>query len=132
MIRRILLFVAILVTGFAIAAPLTIADANNQLFGACNDNVSQSANNGSSVCSSKNTTQNPIVKNINVAANIIAAVAGVVAVIMAIISGLTFVSSGGSPEAIANAKKQLTYAIVGLVVIALAWAITRFVVDVIL
>jgi hypothetical protein len=108
-------------------APLALADANNHIFGACNQSVQSS-----SVCKNQNTTTNPVVGKIKIAVDIVAIIAGMAAVIMAIISGLTMVGSGGSPEAVANARKQLTYAIVGIVVIALAWAITRFVVDMIL
>jgi len=128
MIRKLLLGIAALAAGLSIlTAPLALADSNNHIFGACNQSV-----NSNSVCASKNTTQNPVTKTIKTAADIIASVAGIAAVIMIIVSGLTLASSGGKPEAVANAKKQLTYALVGIVIIALAWVITRFVVDVVL
>lgn len=133
MMKRLLNGLAVVAMCFSLfAAPLALADANNQIFNACN-NVSQSAKSGSPVCTTNQTpSQNPVVSKINVAATIVALIAGVAAVVMIIVSGLTFVSSGGNPEAVASAKKQLTYAIAGLVIVALAWAITRFVVDVIL
>lgn len=128
MVKKLLLGIMVMAAGlFILTAPLATADSTNHIFGACG----QAATNNS-VCASKNTTQNPVTKTIKAAADIIASVAGIAAVIMAIVSGLTMASSGGNSEAVANAKKQLTYALIGLVVIALAWAITRFVVDVIL
>jgi hypothetical protein len=75
---------------------------------------------------------------INKAANIIAIVAGVAAVVVIIISGIIYATAGGaavgqragdSPNKAKKAASALTGALIGLVVIALAWAITRFIVD---
>ena len=66
---------------------------------------------------------------INVAANVIALAAGIAAVIMIIISGLTFVTSGGNQEATATARRRLVAAVVGLLIVALAWTLIRFVTD---
>lgn len=124
MIKRYLLYIVIIAATILFStAPAAMADANNQIFGACG----QAAD--SAVCKSEGTKSDPVANTISVAANIIAAAAGIAAVVMAIISGLTMVSSAGNPEAVANAKKQLTYAILGVVIVALAWAITRFVVN---
>lgn len=61
--------------------------------------------------------------------NIISSVAGVVAVIMIIIAGFRYVSSGGSDETVKSAKSTILYAVIGLVVIAFAQIIVRFVLD---
>ncbi len=66
---------------------------------------------------------------INVAASILAIVTGVAAIIIIIIGGFTLVTSGGSTEAVASARRRIVYALVGLVIIALAWTITRFITD---
>lgn len=52
--------------------------------------------------------------------NIVAAIAGIAAVIIIVLAGLRMVTSGGSTEDIAGARRALIYAVVGLVVIALA------------
>jgi hypothetical protein len=52
--------------------------------------------------------------------NIVAVIAGIAAVIIIILAGMRMVTSGGSSEDIAGARRSLIYAIVGLVVIALA------------
>jgi hypothetical protein len=66
---------------------------------------------------------------INVAANILALVTGIAAVIMIIVSGLTMVISAGNSESFKAAQHRLTGAVVGLIVVALAWIIIRFVTD---
>ena len=74
---------------------------------------------------------------IHTAANIIAIIAGIAAVVAIIISGLIFVtaggtgfkSSGGSPTRAAKARSVLVYSVIGLIVVALGWTITTFITD---
>jgi hypothetical protein len=73
--------------------------------------------------------ENPAVKIIKSAANIIALIAGVAAIILIVSSGFSFVTSGGNSEAVANARRRIIYSLAGLVVIALAWTIIRFITD---
>ena len=55
------------------------------------------------------------------------AFAGVVALIMIIFSGIRYVTSGGDPKAVEGARNTLTWAIIGLVVIVLAYLIINFI-----
>jgi hypothetical protein len=73
--------------------------------------------------------ENPAVHIVQVATSIVALLAGFLAVFMIMISGFQYVTSGGSDEAVSNAKKRLRSALIGLVVVALAWTIIRFVTD---
>ncbi|HSX06238.1 MAG TPA: pilin [Candidatus Saccharimonadia bacterium] len=59
--------------------------------------------------------------------NIFSFVIGVVAVIMIMVSGYRYISSGGDSSKVASARSTITYAIIGLVVTALAQGIVRFV-----
>ncbi len=59
--------------------------------------------------------------------NIFSIVVGVIAVIMIIVGGLKYITSGGDSGNITGAKNTILYAIVGLVVVALAQIIVRFV-----
>jgi hypothetical protein len=52
---------------------------------------------------------------------------GVVLFIMLIMGGFRFITAGGDPKAIEGAKKTLTYAIGGIVLIALSFLILRFI-----
>jgi hypothetical protein len=81
-----------------------------------------------SAASGDNSTHNVVLRTIKAASNIIAFLSGAVAVIIIIISGLTLVISGGNSEQVANARRRIIYAAVGLAVIALAWTIISFVI----
>lgn len=60
--------------------------------------------------------------------NIAYLVGGIIAVIVIIIAGFTLVTNGGEPEAIKKAKNMILYAVIGLVVIMIAFTVTWFVV----
>ena len=59
--------------------------------------------------------------------NIFSLLVGVVSVIMIIIGGLKYITSGGEGSNITGAKNTIMYAIIGLVVVALAQIIVKFV-----
>lgn len=54
-------------------------------------------------------------------------IAGIVAVIVIIIAGIMYASSMGNSGRIIRAKNMILYAVIGLVVLFAAWAITNFV-----
>lgn len=58
---------------------------------------------------------------------IVIASAGAMAVIMIIIGGIEMLTAYGNEEKIGNAKKTITYAIVGLVVAILSYAIVTII-----
>jgi cytochrome bd-type quinol oxidase subunit 2 len=57
---------------------------------------------------------------------VLSLVAGAIAVVMIIIGGFRFITSGGNAESTKSARNTITYAIVGLIVIALAQIIVHF------
>lgn len=59
--------------------------------------------------------------------NIFSLVVGVVSVIMIIVGGLKYITSGGEAGNVSGAKNTILYAIIGLVVVALAQVVVRFV-----
>ena len=59
--------------------------------------------------------------------NIFSLVVGAVAVIMIIVGGLRYITSGGESSNVSTAKNTIIYAIVGLVIVALAQFIVHFV-----
>lgn len=61
--------------------------------------------------------------------NIVSIIVGIVAVIMIIIGGFQYITSSGDSGKVSGAKNTILYAIVGLVVVALAQIIVRFVVN---
>lgn len=54
--------------------------------------------------------------------------AGIVAVIVIIISGIFYVISQGDPSKIKRAKDGILYAVIGLVVVMLAFVVTNYVI----
>lgn len=61
--------------------------------------------------------------------NIASLVVGAVAVIMVIIGGLKYVSSQGDSSGTAAAKNTIMYALIGLIIVALAQVMVRFVIN---
>lgn len=61
--------------------------------------------------------------------NILSWVVGLIAVIMFIIGGLKYVTSGGDSNRVSSAKNTLIYAVVGLVIAALAQFMVQFVLN---
>jgi Type IV secretion system pilin len=59
--------------------------------------------------------------------NVLSVIVGVIAVIMIIIGGLRYITSGGDSGNVSSAKNTIIYAIVGLIIVALAQFIVRFV-----
>lgn len=59
--------------------------------------------------------------------NIFSLLVGVVAVIMIMVGGLKYVTSGGDSGNVTGAKNTILYAIIGLVVVALAQIVVKFV-----
>lgn len=61
--------------------------------------------------------------------NVLLFILGAISVIMIIIGGLRYVVSGGNSTAVTAAKNTILYAIVGVIVALLAYAIVNFVLD---
>lgn len=78
------------------------------------------------VNSGPNTSLTTLIKNV---VNVLLFIVGVASVVMIIIGGLRYTTSGGDASNVTAAKNTILYAIVGLVVASLAFAIVNFVVD---
>ncbi len=61
--------------------------------------------------------------------NLLSLVTGVIAVIMIIVGGFRYITSGGASDKVTSAKNTIGYAIIGLIIVALAQIIARFVLD---
>ena len=59
--------------------------------------------------------------------NVFSVIVGIVAVIMIIWGGFKFITSGGDSGRVASARQTILYAIIGLIIVALAQFIVRFV-----
>lgn len=117
--------------GLAIAAALAFgslmpayAQANIQS-GLCTGANLQFSENPTGSCSNTNATDqiNNIVRTV---INILSAVVGIVAVVMIIVGGLRYITSGGNDTSVTSAKNTILYAIIGLIIVALAQVLVRF------
>lgn len=55
-------------------------------------------------------------------------IVGIVSVIMIIVGGFRYITSGGASDKVTSAKNTIIYAIIGLIIVALAQFIVRFVI----
>jgi hypothetical protein len=60
-------------------------------------------------------------------ANVLIFITGAISVIMVVIGGLKYVLSQGNPGAVEGAKNTILYAVIGLIIAILAFAIVNFV-----
>lgn len=81
---------------------------------------------GNSQTSQGTTGINNIIKTV---INIFSLIVGVVAVIMIIVGGFRYITSGGDSSNVSSAKNTIIYAIIGLVIVALAQFIVQFVLN---
>lgn len=88
-------------------------------------------------CGSNSTTGIPVTNNpegaledvIKTIVNILTILVGIIAVIMIIVSGFRYITSGGDAQKITSAKNTLVYAIIGLIIVALAQIIVKLVIN---
>ena len=59
--------------------------------------------------------------------NLVLGLLSLVAVIMVIIGGFTWLTAGGNEEKVDKAKKIISAAVIGLIIVLLAWAVVIFV-----
>ena len=118
-----LLIVPALALGVSAAAPVAHADCAAGVSSglSAGANCAQGANQQSDLFGS-----NGIFKTIT---NVLLFVIGAISVIMLIIGGIRYVVSGGDSSAVTSAKNTILYAIVGIVVAILAYALVNFVIS---
>lgn len=131
MIQKLKSIAVSILTGALMFAPAMVpvavsaADANIKggLCAGANLNVAQTECTATDTEGANTAITNIITKVIN----IFSIVVGIVAVIMIIIGGLKYITSGGDSGNVTGAKNTILYAIIGLVVVALAQFIVKFV-----
>jgi hypothetical protein len=138
MLQKIKNHVIVFASVFAIAVPALVTagvgatvsptDIGNDLCTGSNFSVQGdgSAPSGAD-CSSSGGSGKSVDSLLKNVVNIVSAVVGVIAVIMIIVGGLRYITSGGDTSKVSGAKNTLLYAIIGLVIVALAQIIVHFV-----
>lgn len=59
--------------------------------------------------------------------NLFSVIVGIISVVMIIVGGVKYITSGGASEKVTGAKNTILFAVIGLIVVALAQIIVRFV-----
>lgn len=143
MIQKIKSFILVSASAIMLAVPVAVPLAATAATDTvCNgdsstiaDNVSQGANgaatgDNSSTCATDTGVNNNSLSQLGrKIVNLFSLVIGVIAIIMIIYGGFRYITSGGASERVGNAKNTLIYAIVGLIIVALAQIIVHFVLN---
>lgn len=120
-------FFAVLLTSvnfFAVVGAPTVLAATNPKDAVCEG---LQATGGS--CDTPAPGETSVNSTIKTVIRILSIIVGVVAVIMIIIGGFLYVTSGGDAQKTSNAKNTLLFAVIGLVIVALAQVIVNFVIN---
>jgi hypothetical protein len=112
---------------FLQAVPALAQTAQQQINnGLCAGSNLQFTDNPSGADCSAGDATDKINNLIHTIVNLLSAIVGVVAVIMIIVGGLRYITSGGNDTSVTGAKNTILYAIIGLIIVALAQIIVRF------
>src|SRR5579884_1294923 len=118
--------VAALCAAILLAGLGSVLVSHPALAATAKDAVCEGAGLGAGNCATPQGTPD-INHTITLVVNVLSWVVGIAAVIMVIVGGLRFVTSGGDATKAAGARSTILYAIIGLVVVALAQVIVKFV-----
>jgi Type IV secretion system pilin len=124
-IKRLLLGVALFSLSFGafyVNTTPVYADAKDAVCNGVNSVVEGSG------CNNGEASENKVISLANTALGVFSWIIGVAAVFAIIYAGLQFMIANGDASKIAKAKNTILYAIVGLVIVALAQVIVRFVI----
>jgi hypothetical protein len=124
---RALVLPALMITGITagvVAMPMAVSAATPQEELCKGSGGSWSSN----TCTTpgNSTTLQAFFKNI---VNILIFIVGAISVIMIIVGGIRYVVSNGDQAAVTGAKNTILYAVVGIVVTVMAYAIVNFVIN---
>ncbi len=138
MIQKIKTLIIALSLSLGLAAPLAVpamvsaagnVDTGNTInTGLCKGVTDASGSGGQAECFNTDTNGDNSLSNIaRKIINIFSIIVGIVAVIMVIYGGFRYITSGGDSGRVGNAKNTLIYAVIGLIIVALAQFLVHFV-----
>lgn len=127
LLATILMFFSICSTSLVSMQTVSAQDLKDKACAGSNFNLDPNATGGSCRGDDADEAQKRLNRLITTFINIFSVIVGIVAVIMIIIGGLKFITSGGDSGKITSAKQTVIYALIGLIIVALAQFIVRFV-----
>lgn len=121
---------AVFIIGAPALLPATVGATDQIQNGVCTGaNTLQVTETPTSQCPSGPDQTNKVNQIITDVINVFSVVVGIVAVIMIVYAGFKYITSGGAQEKVTSAKNTILYAIIGLVIVALAQIIVKFVLN---
>lgn len=130
--RRIGLFLAGIIAGAVLMVPATAAAAEkpNIQAGACQGaelRFPKGAPPSNACAFNGSKPENKLNNLVATIVNLFSVFVGIIAVIMIIIGGFRYITSGGDSGNVSSAKNTILYAIIGLLIVAFAQFIVKFV-----
>ena len=112
---------------FATAVPAVVSAAQPDII----NNLCAGANlqAGTNCKTGGNNATEQINRIIKLVINTLSLIVGIVAVVMIIVGGMRYVTSGGSDTSVTGAKNTILYAVIGLIIVAMAQFIVRFILN---
>jgi fumarate reductase subunit D len=128
--QRIATVLAFVMLATPLAVPAVVHAADSDIQGCLSGGATLSVGNGNTCPTGNNNAGTDKVNNIiTTVVNIFSAIVGIVSVIMIIYGGFKYISSGGDSSKVTEAKNTIVYAVIGLVVVAMAQFIVQFVLN---
>jgi len=132
MIKRLKYFIAIVTGVFILSMPSVMAatctGCDSAVLGT-KEAIACGTKNASADCSDISTATNKANTALQNGINLASLVGGILAVIFVIVGGYRYITSGGASDKVTNAKNTILYALIGLVIIALAQVLVKFVLN---
>lgn len=125
---RGLLIVPVLAMAFGMAMPAVEAGAFDRGMAEGANSAQGKDQGGNAAClfGGENCPEGGIFKTVT---NVLLFIIGAIAVIMLVIGGIRYTTSNGQSEQVTAAKNTILYAVVGIIVAILAYAVVNFVID---
>ena len=114
------------VIAFGLVSLPVYAQENDIIGGLCTGAELEFSENPTGNCETGDDATQKINDLIRSVINLLSAIVGVIAVIMIIVGGLRYITSGGNDTSVTSAKNTILYAIIGLIIVALAQILVRF------
>lgn len=132
MIKRLLLALALLTLPLTALPAASVSAVDVLDPGVCERYQGKANSDKPAVCQDNKTAQNsnPLFGKGGLLTKIVAVlsiIVGIVAIIAILLAGLKYITSGSNPQDVAQAREQIIYAVVALIVAALAQVLVRFI-----
>lgn len=136
MIKKIKSFLLVAVASLTLGAPMLVPALGGMASASIKDSLCTGVNNaatGGTTADCGNAGTGTGTEDLSGIAskvvNIFSIIVGIVAVLMIIYGGFKYITSGGDSGNVSSAKNTLIYAIIGLIIVALAQIIVHYVIN---